>query len=181
MLRPSPAAGRSEAPLPPPAYIKLPQGAITSAARAEGNPHAGKRTTRSGAQKAGLAYQKRVIEFLVRTCACSSLASGPWYFYSDASGRRSYCQPDALAFDIQGVFESVAVVEIKLRWTVDAWYQLRQLYIPVLSAALPGKTFLPVVICRSYDPAIRIGEPVHLIDGLEEAQADKFNVLIWRS
>lgn len=72
------------------------------------------------------------------------------------------------------------VVEIKLRWTADAWWQLRKLYLPVLNAAYPAATFIPLVICRSFDPAIAIGEKVRLCDSVLDLDADAFNVLVWK-
>lgn len=180
MLSPSPVAGRSEALPPPPAYIRFPQGAISYASQVTSSPFAGKRTYRSGAQKAGLAYQRKVEAWLSRTCVRDNLLCGPWFCYSDRTGRRSYCQPDVLIFSPGSAFDLVSVVEIKLRWTSDAWWQLNQLYLPVLTTALPGKKFSRLVICKSYDPAVRVGEPVNLVDLPEEADPSKFNVMVWK-
>ena len=109
---------------PPPAYIKFPLGDIRDAAFAEANPHKSRKAARpSAAQKAGLAYQKRIGALLGDTVPAPSLVSGPWLWYLDATGRRSYCQPDFLIREPSRVL----VVEVKVRWTADAWYQLRRL------------------------------------------------------
>lgn len=173
MLGPSFAAGRSSVPIPPPpAYLKLPLGAITHAERSPINPFAGTRARRSGAQKAGLAYQKRIVEHLVGEFGRASVDAGAWFHYLDDSLRRSYCQPDVLV----EFGPSCLVVEIKLRWTSDAWYQLRKLYLPVLTAALLPTTLIPLVICRSYDCAVPAGEAVNLIDTPADAKVGLFNV-----
>lgn len=177
MLSPSPAAGRGLGSYPPPpAYLKLPQGEISHAVQTT-NPFAGQRSRRSGAQKAGLAYQKRVGALLAETVGSSNMVSGPWYYYLDGSGRRNYCQPDFL---LCHAFEAVVVTEVKLRWTADAWWQLRKIYLPVLCVARPQSKLLALCICRSYDPAIRIEEPVHFVDSPSEAVADKFNLCVMR-
>jgi hypothetical protein len=179
LLHPSPVAGRSSDTLPPlPAYIKLPQGDITHAERTLQNPYAGKRSHRSGAQKAGLAYQSRVGRHLGDTCPATSVVSGPWFYYSDATRVRSYCQPDFLIRTLSG--RALVVVEAKLRWTSDAWWQLRSLYLPVLRKAMLGETLLPLCICRSYDPAIRIPEPVNFVDEVDECKPGLFNVMVWK-
>lgn len=172
-------AGSSPAPLPPPpAYLKLPCGEITAAQRhLGGSPHAQKRSRSSGAQKAGLAYQRRVGEVLTVARPPSDLDCGPWFWYVDSSGRRSYCQPDFLLHLASG---KLAVVEVKIRWTSDAWWQLRKLYLPVLQRVFPGRALLPLVICRSYDPSVRIAEEVSLIEGWEELSASSFSVMVLR-
>ena len=162
---------------PPPAYIKFPLGDIRDASFADSSPYAGKRSRPSGAQRAGLAYQKRIEVFLRDTVPSSSLDVGPWLWYVDACGRRSYCQPDFLIREPS----RVVVVEVKIRWTADAWYQLRRVYLPVLSRAMPSARLVPLVICRSYDPAIRIGEAVSLVDVWPEALPEQFNVMVVRS
>lgn len=178
MLSPSPAAGRSLGSVPlPPAYIKLPLGDISHAEQTT-NPFAGKRAHRSGAQKAGLAYQKRLGLWLGDAVGPSLVVAGPWYQYLDRSSRRRYCQPDFLLLH---EFEALVVVEAKLRWTADAWWQLTKLYLPVLRRVHPGvSSLLRLTVCRSYDPSVWIPEEVVLVDALSGLSKDKFNVLVWK-
>lgn len=177
---PSLVAGRSDSLPPPPAYIRLPRGEIRYAARTHENPHAGKRSRRTGAQKAGLAYQRKVEAFL-GDCAAAGNVRGvvcaPWFHFVDDGGQRRYCQPDIL-LDLPNFAQ--AVCEIKLRWTSDAWWQVRKLYLPVLRSVYPHRELFPLVICRSYDPAIRIPEEVALVDHPAECRSDAFNVFVWR-
>lgn len=181
-LRPSPVAGRSEVALPPlPAYLKLPLGKISHASRSE-NPHRISATRRSGAKAAGLAYQRKVEAWLgglVPRGGLGGVECTPWFRYLDDSRKYRFCSPDVIVGSRGG--GSLGVVEIKLRWTSDAWWQLRRLYLPVLRVAHPNKELFPLVICRSYDPSVRIPEEVNLCDHPADAKLDAFNVLVWKS
>lgn len=163
---------------PPPTFIRyLPQGEIRDAWRTTESPFSGRRARRSGAQKAGLAYQSRIGAWASDGHYLGSVVSGPWYCYVDGGGARRYCQPD-LVFD-----DGLAIVacEVKLRWTVDAWWQLRKLYLPVLQVAHGRRTpVLSLCICRSYDPAVQVPEPVNLVDDVAGCKPDSFNVLVVR-
>jgi hypothetical protein len=127
-----------------------------------------------------LAYQKKVATWLDGVCDSSLVDIGPWFFYSVSGGVRHYCQPDVLVHSSRAVGSRISVVEIKLRWTADAWWQLRRLYLPVLRRACPNAPLSALCITRSYNPAIRIPEEVNLVDSLEEVAPDRFNVLIWK-
>lgn len=174
--RPSFVAEQSSVPLPPlPAYIKLPRGAISAAGLHVGaSPHAGKRTRSTGAHKAGLAYQKRISDWLTMGRPPSGLECGPWYWYVDNSGIRHYCQPDFLLHLPCG---RLVVVEVKIRWTTDAWWQLRHLYLPVVGRVHPGRELIALTICRSYDPAVRIPEGARLCEGFDLLPS-AFNVMV---
>lgn len=176
LLRPSPVAERGKVcALPPlPAYIKLPLGEPRNVTQCE-NPHkVGAR--RSGAQKAGLAYQRKVGAYLELVLGRAAVTSGPWFHYSSDASGRNYCQPDFLVADVL----EVLVVEVKLRWTTDAWWQLRRLYLPVVAKAFPDRRVILLCITRSYDPAARIPEEVTFVDSPQEAVADAFNVMVWK-
>jgi hypothetical protein len=100
---------------------------------------------------------------------------GPWFAFTDDSSIRHYCQPDFTC----DLGERLVVGEIKLRWTSDAWWQLRRLYLPVLAAVYPGRTLLPVCVCRSYDPSVSIPDEVRLIHRLAEAASPEIlNVMV---
>jgi hypothetical protein len=149
----------------------------------EGIPHAGKRPRRTPAQKFGLAYQKRVCGRITDSFSTWSVAHGSWYSYGDGGAARRYCQPDSVL--IHAETNVAIVVEIKSRWTTDAWHQLRGLYIPVFTAANPDpsgkRKVFSLCITRSYDPVVRISEEVNLISDLNAPLLlDAFNVLVLR-
>lgn len=140
-------------------------------------PYANKRRRLSPAQKAGLAYQKRIVKYC--QSPSWSVRAGEWYCYSDLGAKRRYCQPDILLDS--GILEPLVVVEVKLRWTALAWWQLRKLYVPVLQRVYPNvPAFVSLAICRSYDPAIQIPEKVNLCDDIFDAKPSAFNVLVVR-
>lgn len=152
----------------------------------------------SPAQRAGKRYEQRVMAWLqtvfpARPCLKmhmqsggaihatevlqSQLEIGPWFMYVDDRGPH-VCQPDAII----RWGTSVVVVEVKRSHTADAWWQLRRLYEPVVSMALRTLTH-PLEICRTYDPAVYIPDPVELLDDVHDAQLSArttFGVLQWR-
>lgn len=161
--------------LPPPQYIHyLPQGSIQNAWRSAERPFAGTRSRRSGAQKAGLAYQKKVVKWAFETNHGFALEVSPWFAFTDDSDSRHYCQPDLLF--ISGL--SILVAEVKLRWTADAWWQLRKLYLPVLAKVFPKQTLIPLCICKSFDPSVIVPEKINLHPDLYDCRPDCFNVVL---
>lgn len=164
--------------VPRPQKMYLPKGQIKSAWQAKETPYANHRGRRSPAQKAGLAYQKRIGKFLSEGGYSGSVESGPWFAFSDDGDGRHYCQPDFLLDDPSG--STCVIVEVKIRWTSDAWWQLQSLYTPVVRRALGRQFIVPLCICRSYDPSVRIPEEVKLCDDLFDASPSAFNVLVVR-
>lgn len=165
-----------EAPaLPPPQYIKyLPQGEIREAWASAERPFAGARARRSGAQKAGLAFQKRVTQWAFEGKYHGAISISPWFCFIDGSGSRHYCQPDLLFSDET----TIVVCEVKLRWTADAWWQLRKLYLPVLAKVFPKQTLIPLCICKSFDPSVIVPEKINLHPDLYDCRPDCFNVVL---
>lgn len=177
MLSPTSTVGLGSSVLrsfaPPPA-LYLPQ-TVISAWESE-NPYHGKTTKRTPAQRAGLAYQRKMEKFCVSRDGQWVVRCGVWYCYCDVGGRRRYCQPDILLLDYQN--KCAVVVEVKLRWTPDAWWQLQRLYIPVLQRALSDWILIPLCITKSYDPAIPVPEEVRFCDDLFDASPGNFNLLV---
>lgn len=162
-----------------PDSIFLPNSPIVSAWKTSEAPYAGTRSKMSAAQRAGLAYQKRVGKFLQPLAVGAwVVSSGPWFVYCCGSGPRRYCQPDFLLLDATN--RTMVVVEVKIRWTDIAWWQLRKLYLPVLEVVFPEWTFITLCITRSYDPAVSIPEPVNLCSDLFDSRPDAFNLLVHR-
>lgn len=160
---------------PPPQFIHyLPQGAVQNAWRSAERPFAGSRSRKSGAQKAGLAYQKKVVKWAFESNHGFALEVSPWFAFTDDSDSRHYCQPDLLF--ISGF--SILVAEVKLRWTADAWWQLRKLYLPVLAKVFPKHDLRALCICKSFDPAVKFPEPIELHSALANCSHSSFNVVI---
>lgn len=170
------AAGNSEAGFsspPPPLYIHyLPQGEIREAWRSAEPAYRGAPRGR-GAKKAGRIYQRQVESWSGWTGA-GGIELSPWFCFIDGSGKRHYCQPDLLVFHNS----TIIITEIKLRWTCDAWWQLRKLYLPVLAKVFPNHSLVPLCVCRSYDPAVVCPEQVVIRGGVPECEAGTFNLLL---
>jgi hypothetical protein len=160
----------------PPVGFYCPR-SIWSAGRSA-EPWSSKPTARpSPAQRAGLRYQATVEKRLSETYG-PAVELGPWFRYVDDSHRPRWCQPDAVIL-APGDGGAPLVVEVKLRWMDTAWWQLRCLYLPVLERVF-GSAFRTVAVVRSFDPAVVVPGPVHLVDSLAAAPSSDVGVVIWR-
>lgn len=151
---------------------------VVSARETSRNPHqhASGSLPPSGAQLAGLRYERKVKDFLLAEFGHSCIP-GPWWEFFDGHGRR-YCQPDCVVR--RG--DHIAIFEIKIRWCADAWWQLARLYLPVARQLFPHvASFHLCAVVRSFDPLVAVPAPVRLIDKAAEAlSSDDFVVLPWR-
>ena len=105
---------------------------------------------------------------------------GPWIsYFSAGSHTLQYCQPDGLLIDSeQGL---IVIIEIKLRHTSDAWWQLRHLYEPVVRK-LFGDTqwrYGLVEIVRWFDPAVPFPEKFQKLKTISHIQPGRLGVHIW--
>lgn len=124
----------------------LPLGEILEAGFSE-EPSFKRRVSRKGAKGAGLAYEKKVHEKLTDQFGGVYLAS-PWIKYCEEGRGSKYCQPDGLVFDVNaGV---ILVVECKLSFTSDAYFQMAHKYVPILEAMFPEWEVHGVQVCKIY-------------------------------
>jgi hypothetical protein len=105
---------------------------------------------------------------------------GPWLRYHNEHERKArWCKPDGLFMDFRRGL--VTVVEVKLKHTADAWWQLRRVYEPVLRTLLGPDdwryAFLEVV--RWYDPHIAFPQAHAMIAEPARMSPDSFGVHIW--
>lgn len=108
----------------------------------------------------GLRYESAVRDGLAAwaDAADVSVAFGPWFRFSnspDAAAR--FCQPDVL-IDSGVAGSALLLLEIKLQFEPRAWWQLAELYRPVVEKAT-GRSALIGVIAGSYDPAVQARVP----------------------
>lgn len=89
------------------------------------------KTRRSSAQKQGIRYEKAVQAYLSDLYGLDYLPS-PWIKFGP--GQR-YCQPDGLLFQPEA--GRITIVEVKYQHTPLAWWQLLQLYAPVVAKLFP--------------------------------------------
>lgn len=110
------------------------------------------------AQKIGLRYERCVHEELSRRYEGNY---GPSQWISFKCGRGfdvRWAQPDGLLLNFDAAL--ICIVEIKIRHSERAWWQLRQLYEPLVSFLFPSWRVALCEVCRSYDPAVAWPEPV---------------------
>jgi len=132
-----------------------------------------------GRRAQGIRYEKKVHEHFEAIYGEHYVPSLWLQFGSDGSPMR-YCQPDALLIDIErGI---ITVIEVKYQHTSDAWYQVNQLYLPVLRRMFPSDLweFKRCEVVKWYDPATRFPEEVSLARDIEAIGTGKFGVHIWK-
>src|SRR6266567_7435628 len=91
------------------------------------------RAHRTDAELRGLKYESRTQDELLERFGPAYIP-GPWLSYENETqpGRLRLCQPDGLILDL--VRGLVVIVEIKIKHTALAYFQLTNLYLPVVSA-----------------------------------------------
>lgn len=104
-----------------------------------------------GKQKAGLAYEKK-FHSMMKLKHGKNYHSNVWFHYQ-SHGTWHWCQPDGIL--VQPELERITIFECKLKHTDRSYYQLMDLYLPVVSAAFgSGFNYFLVEVCCTYDPAI---------------------------
>lgn len=101
---------------------------------------------------------------------------GPWVRFGGDYDQVRWCQPDGLLFDVLGGV--ITVIEIKYNHTPLAWWQLRQLYGPIVQFLFPSFHVQVCEVCKWYDCAVVFPEKVHPIRALEVCDRTAFNVHI---
>lgn len=161
--------------LPPHNFI--PAGFVRCAQLASEPPFIVKPTSATGAKARGMSYERKVQSWLLELFHDSYLPS-PWFsFINDRSPKLRFCQPDGLLFDPwRGI---CTLVEVKLKHTPLAWWQMRQLYAPVVQAALGAKwTIHTVEVVRWFDPSVATPQRPRLRSRILDAAAGEFAVHI---
>lgn len=141
------------------------------------DPPALKHRRYTGRRLQGIRYERAVHEYLSYRYGAMYLPS-PWIkFFAD--GKWRWCQPDGLLFVPQS--GRVIIVEVKYQHTSDAWWQVRQLYQPVLEFMLLPElwTFEACEVVKWYDPAVYFPER-HVLAGEIDMKHKDFKVHIWK-
>lgn len=117
---------------------------------------------RTAAQKLGLRYEKKILSWLAEEEVLGKfpITRGPCLKFRDGHQHR-ICFPDAV---VKIGERRHLIVEIKFQHMPEAWWQLRQLYEPVLKAGFPSHEFVLLEICRTFDPHTPFPEPPHLLE-----------------
>lgn len=168
---PSPAVGTRSRDLKPPRGVYIPSGGIFNA-RFGGL--AGPPSGRTAAQKLGLAYETRVNDVLSQIYGIDYRHSASILFQDRRGTHR--CIPDGLL----KIGSDLVIIEIKLRHTERAWWQLSRLYLPVLTQLVrPGTKIFRAEICRSYDPQ-EVFPDHDTVSSLHKLPLNRVGVLTWK-
>lgn len=152
LLRPPPAQ-----PVPPPQGFRPVVGQVSWAARTS-RPDGLSDHSFTAAQKSGKKYEAKVVEYMQERWGDAAIEVGPWLTFSDESKTRRWCQPDILVANETGAM----IFEVKSQHTPNSWFQLRQLYEPVVSHLLGVETRV-CEVCPSYDPAVPFPEDIEMV------------------
>lgn len=155
-----------------------PAHAVMSATFGEPPAFACKSPWLKGVRGRGVKYEAAVQKHL-RALYGEFYLPGPWIYFCGADGRLRYCQPDGILFDFQR--GRIIICEIKLRHTPQAWYQLYEVYKPVLQKMFPGHlwSIRCMEICKWYDVATAFPAPHQLREHVEDCSADIMGVHIY--
>lgn len=131
-----------------------------------------------GPKRYGLIYQSKASEKLLETFP-SGVTFGQWFQYRlKGAPRDFYCQVDAILVD-RSVMK-VTAIEMKLKHCADAFYQLFELYLPILEHYYgEGFTFAGVEMVSAFDRSLPMPQTPKLLKNISEAQPKDFSVHIW--
>lgn len=156
----------------PPRGIYLPQGTPSNVSLGGILPPSGGRTV---VQRLGLAYEQKVQDVLAAIYADRFVCDMPILF-EDRRGLHR-CIPDGI---LRLDATSIVIIEVKLRHTSRAWWQLERLYCPVIRALVgPAARIFRAEICRSYDPDEEFGAH-SLCESLHKLPISQPGVLQWK-
>jgi len=131
-----------------------------------------------GSRRKGVIYESRAHQYLEAMYG-KAYVRAPWFQYQEArESRVRYCQPDGLLFDAK--LRRIVIVEIKLRHTEKAWWQLRHKYSPIIAYVFPWIEIAYCELVQWFDMAIPFPEMVELRPAVRMARPDEIQVTIWK-
>lgn len=169
---------------PPPRRFR-PAGNIVEAEFTSQPPFITSKKTRNKARADGLRYERKAHAYIADKFKDEHVL-GPWIKFISRNnpkrrGQSLWCQPDALLIDLKR--GEITVVEIKLKHTSDAWWQVRRLYTPVVEFMFgEGWTYRALEITKWFDADTKFPERFEFIDSLSEisqSNAGTFHVHLW--
>lgn len=137
------------------------------------------RRVRGVARQRGIKYEARAQDAMLAQYPHEYLRS-PWIVFRDAVGMQ-YCQPDGLL--IRPHFGLIVIVEYKLSHNIAAWYQLKELYLPVVQRifSTPDNLwrYAYAEVVQWYDPLVNSHVRTHMCSSLDELHAGEYGIHIW--
>lgn len=101
---------------------------------------------------------------------------GPWFAYkTEAEEKCKYCQLDGILIRPGA---GRVLVEAKYSHCPDAYFQLTNLYLPLMQHLYPGEPLALCEVVKWYDSAIAFPCAVTLLPRIHEARSGDFSVHI---
>ena len=117
---------------------------------------------RNPAKKAGIRYENKVLKHFTEECGNRFIPGLPFLFQSIKS-QPGRAVPDGLLFAKD--WSAVSIVEVKLRHSGDAFYQLYKFYLPILEEVFrPALRVVCLEVCQFYDPFVKGYKPCEFIE-----------------
>lgn len=130
----------------------------------------------TGSRKRGLVYENQVVTKIERDLPKGWVGvPGPWFLYLDKVARERYAQPDWLGICVE--LGRICIVEVKLTRNPRAWWQLNELYKPLVRQVFPHWE-ISLVEVASKPKHFPLPESVGLISQLTDAPADQTSFMV---
>src|SRR5258706_4834902 len=146
--------------VPPPPRFKPLCGRVTDVSIRQVPSERGNGQT--AAQKDGLRYEEKVQKLLCQQF--QGYRPSPFVHFSEVHDNGSNIYRTAIPDGILNLPWSCYVFEIKSQHCPEAWWQLDQLYRPILEARNKFRPFACIEVVRSYDPSMPFPCKVDLLD-----------------
>lgn len=131
---------------------------------------------RTKRQRQGISYERLVHSKLQDQHGLNYIA-GQWWRYS-TGGRVRFCQTDGILLVPEK--RMLVLIEVKYSHTVDAFWQLENLYVPILKKFLQQSNYVlaTVEVVKWFDPAVRYPRQPRLLEHILLARPGVFSVHI---
>ena len=136
------------------------------------------KTPKSGSQLQGLAYERRVYEYLESLLQDHEVLHGPWFRYYDKfTGQRgSIAQPDIIVVPPDPALP-LSLIECKLCYKPEADQKLARLYKPLVQYVYPGRRILTAQVFKSVPLACNLVLDARLKDLYNQLDVNHRDIL----
>lgn len=99
-----------------------------------------------------------------------------WFKYVNTRGRDYYCQTDGLLFDFKN--KLVTILEMKYNHTSDAYFQLLDLYVPVVRRCFPAYRVAVCEVVHWFDRSVPFPCSIAMQPYVDRCEPGPFHVHI---
>jgi len=127
----------------------------------------------------GIRYERQAHQYLIKKFG-TGYAPGVWFRYlEEGATKPRFCQTDGIWIDPKA--GRIVIIEIKLRHTSVAWFQLNEQYYPIIRHLFP-ESMWKIGLCEVvawYAPNVPIPGTVKLLSDPRKALPGAYGVHIW--